>query len=98
MKNDEKSQIGWRLPPSLKDKFTEFCEPSLDSMEEEAAAALLIYMHLPRKIRELAKLEAKGVELVEPRFWADFGKGLELGITAQLNTPQKKRDSRKKKP
>jgi len=96
MENNGKCQIGWRIPSGLKDKFSDFCEKGPDSMEEEAAAAVLIYMHLPKKIRTLAKLETKGTSIVEPRFWEEFGKGLELGITAQFNIQRKGPGSRKK--
>ena len=98
MNNNEKIQIGWRLPQDLKDRFSGFCDkPSSDSMEEEAAGAIYVYMHLPQKIRELAKLEAKSVPMVDPAFWDDFGRGLELGIKAQLNIQQKPRDVSQKK-
>lgn len=100
MDENGKIQIGWRLPPGLKDKFSNFCDdPNSGSMEEEAAGALYIYMHLPEKIRELAKLEAKGVSMVESEFWDEFGEGLQLGIKAQLKNqpPKRKKPSSRKK-
>ena len=101
MENHEKTQVGWRLPTGLRDAFVDFCvKTDRDSMEEEAAAALHIYMHLPEKIRELAKLETKGVSMVESEFWDDFGEGLQLGIKAQLKNQKpkpKKASSQKKK-
>ncbi len=100
MENHEKTQVGWRLPAALRDLFVGFCaKTDRDSMEEEAAAALHIYMHLPEKIRELAKLETKGVSMVEPEFWSDFDKALELGIKAQLKSqrPKRKKSSSRKK-
>jgi len=91
MANDEKTTTGWKIPIELKDKFTDFCEGTPDSIQEECSAALLIYMYLPEKIRELAKLEVKGVSMVPHEFWEHFAVGLELGIQAQLNIQQQKK-------
>lgn len=98
MENNNKTTTGWQIPIDLKDRFTEFCEKIKDSrIQEECSAALYIYMYLPEKIRELAKLEVKGVPMVDSRFWTDFAKGLELGITAQLSIQQQKQAKSRKK-
>ena len=73
MRNNEKTTTGWQIPVELKDDFTAFCESTPDSIQEECSAALLIYMHLPSKIRELAKLDVGRIaKIVGPTTCENF--------------------------
>lgn len=90
--NAEKIKIGWLIPVPIKERFVDFCAEKGNLAQEDCAGALLIWQYLPAQIRESARLEAKGIRAVDKRFWKHFRAGLELGIQAQLNSPQQKPD------
>ena len=65
MKNNmEKVKTGWEIPVPIKDNFVEFCAHVGAIAQEDCAGALLIWQHLPAQLREVAKLDAKGVPVV----------------------------------
>jgi len=89
-KNNKKIAAGWYIPVDVRDKFAQFCAQMGSIIQEDCAGALIVWQHLPPEIRELAKLEAKGLRGADEQFWADFEAGLRLGIRAQLGSqPQK---------
>ena len=92
VKDVEKIQTGWQVPVSCKDSFTEFCDRVGSLVQEDCAGALVIWQYLPAQLRELAKLQAKGLVEVDQKFWDQFHQGLELGIQAQSNIPPQKPD------
>jgi hypothetical protein len=82
-KDDKKVAPGWYIPMEVREAFTAFCNLKGTVIQEDFAGALTVWRHLPAEIRELAKLEAKGLHPPEEQFWADFEAGLRLGIRAQ---------------
>lgn len=91
-KNSDKVMLGWYVPIEARRKFVEFCVEIGSLAQEDCAGALIIWQHLPAQIRELAKLQAKGLVEVDQNFWDQFRQGLELGIQAQSNIPPQKPD------
>jgi len=88
MKSD-KTPAGWPIPKSVKQEFINFCNSKGSMIQEDCAGALMIWRFLPAQIREWAKLEAKGIPAVDPKFWEDFEYGLRLGLASQLQNPPK---------
>lgn len=94
MAQNDKIQAGWRLPDNLKQEFIKFADKPI---EDEFAAAVYLYMKMPKNIRELAKLEIKSRSIVSPQFWDTFAGALREGIQVQLSIrEQKQRILRKK--
>lgn len=89
-KKSEKIKPGWYLPLSVRDKFTDFCSDQGTVIQQDFAGALVVWCNLPAELRELAKLEAKGLREPDPAFWEDFAAGLRLGIHAQRASQQEK--------
>ncbi len=87
-KMTKKIKTGWLVPIELKESFVNFCAEKGNVAQEDCAGALLIWQYLPAQIREQARLEAKGVQSVDKKFWKQFSLGLELGIQAQLSIQQ----------
>ena len=86
-KNLKKIATGWYIPIEVRERFTNFCNMKGTVIQEDFAGALTVWQHLPAEIRELAKLEAKGLRESDERFWADFEAGLRLGIHGQPVPP-----------
>ena len=93
-KNNGKTKLGWCIPKNIREDFTEFCATKGTLIQEECAGALIIYQFLPAEIRELARLQAKGVEDINSDFWKDFASALRLGIKAQQDNLHKRRKKR----
>lgn len=89
-KNNEKTKTGWPIPANIKDDFVNFCAEKGNIAQEDCAGALLIWQYLPAQVREQARLEAKGVLAIDKKFWKQFCSGVELGLQAQLKSPQQK--------
>jgi hypothetical protein len=85
-KNDKKIKTGWLIPVGIKDLFVNFCAEKGNIAQEDCAGALLIWQYLPAQVREQARLEAKGVQAIDKKFWKQFCSGVELGLRDQLNT------------
>ncbi len=86
-KKKDKVTAGWPIPPEVKESFVEFCAEKGNLAQEDCAGALVIWQYLPAQIREWARVEAKGRPAVDPAFWDDFRRGLELGLRARLSNP-----------
>ncbi len=84
-KNIEKTNTGWPIPTTIKESFSNFCADKGTIAQEDCAGALLIYQYLPAQVREQARLEAKGLQSIDKKFWKKFCEGVELGLQAQLN-------------
>ncbi|MHC4397871.1 MAG: hypothetical protein ACYS1A_19680 [Planctomycetota bacterium] len=91
----EKVKTGWLVPVKLKESFVNFCAEKGNVAQEDCAGALLIWQYLPAQTRELARLEAKGIQSADKTFWKQFSQGLELGVQAQLNIQRQKQEKEK---
>jgi len=89
-----KIQLGWEVPPEVKESFRDWCINKGVLVQEDCAGALVIWKHLPSIIREKAKLEAKGTPSIDAEFWKQFSQGLELAVQAQLNNLHKRPDEK----
>lgn len=90
-KNNNKVAVGWRIPIKVKDDFIAFCG-SVDSVAEgDCAGAIIVWQYLPPQIRELAKLEAKGISVVHKEYWLEFQKGLQAAINHQGKIQRRKK-------
>lgn len=99
-KKDAKIKTGWEISVSVKDKFTDWCAENGQVIQTAVAGALTVWPCLPPRIRQLALMEAQGVIDPQTEFWAEFERGLEVGIHAQLlhqqEKPSKRRGGKKK--
>ena len=77
---NKKVQPGWLIPSKVKDIFSAFCTDMGVVAQEDCAGALMLWTYLPAEIRELARLEAKGLREPDLEFWSHFAAGLRLGI------------------
>ena len=94
-KKDAKIKTGWEISVSVKDKLTEWCAENGQVIQTAVAGALTVWPCLPPRIRQLALMEAQGVIDPQIQFWAEFERGLEVGIYAQL-VRQPKKPAKKK--
>jgi hypothetical protein len=80
--------VGWEIPISVKDQFTDFCIKVGGHYQHECAGALLAWQHLPAEVREFAKLEAKGQPPDTPEeFWKGLAAALKAGFQVLRETP-----------
>ncbi len=93
MVKEEKVQLGWLVPFSVRESFRDFCIDNGFVVQDDCAGALALWPYLPAAIREQAKLHAKGIESIDATFWDSFRAGLELALQAQPDTQPKKRKS-----
>jgi hypothetical protein len=93
-KISEKTKPGWAIPTNIKEAFIEFCAHVGAIAQEDCAGALFLWQYMPPKIREWAKLHAKGSPVVDLDFWKGFGAGSETSIQA-LTESQKHKKTRK---
>jgi hypothetical protein len=96
-KKMKKIQLSWYVSTEVKSAFTEFCTENGLVIQDDCAGALTLWRHVPAEIRELAKLEAKGLREPAVAFWDEFARGLRRGIRDQLDAQQQKPGKRKKK-
>jgi len=68
-KNLETVKTGWPIPVKVKESFTEFCGHVDSVAQSDCAGALFLWQHMPERIREWAKLEAKDSPAVGKEFW-----------------------------
>ena len=87
---EEKVQLGWQVPVSVKEAFRDFCSDTSSIVQEDCAGALFIWRYMPAAIREQARMTAKGIGSVDKKFWEQFRAGIELALQARLNTQQQK--------
>lgn len=57
---DENVQLGWRIPPAVRDKFKEYCDDVGSDYGDSLAAAMTIWQHLPASIQRQSHLEVAG--------------------------------------
>ena len=74
---------GWPIPTDVKEAFVSFCAEKGTLVQEAAAAALLLYTHLPAQVREQAILESKGIVEPDLQFWQDFAAGLRQRLVSK---------------
>lgn len=90
-KNPEKIKPGWWVPVKVKESFVDFCSDVGHHVQEDFAGALFIWPYLPAQIRELANLEAKGIETAGNDFWQGLKTGLSGALTTPIEIPQQKK-------
>ena len=97
IKNNEKIKTGWPIPVNVKESFVTFCASKGTLAQEDCAGALTLWQYLPAEIREMVRLEVKGLMEPDLVFWQDFAAGLRLGIHAQQAARQEKPGKKGKK-
>ena len=96
-KINEKVKTGWYIPTAIKESFVEFCAHKGAITQEDCAGALFLWQHVPARLREWAKLEAKDSPVVEGDFWDGLHDGLDASIQALLESqPHKKKTGQTK--
>lgn len=79
-KMEKKTKTGWPIPVSIKDLFVNFCAEKGNLAQEDCAGALFIWQYLPAQIRESARLEAKGSQIADKKFWENFRSSVQQSL------------------
>lgn len=85
---DENVQLGWRIPPAVRDKFKEYCDDVGSDYGDSLAAAMTIWQHLPASIQRQSHLEVAGKQGVDQKFWEELRRGLDDAILDRVHRPK----------
>ena len=81
---------GWPMPRPLKEKFVKFADDVDGKVQGECAGAIWLWMQMPPIVRELAKLEAKGISITADGWWESFARKLAESMNGLRFVPDDK--------
>lgn len=93
----QKTKPGWAIPTDIKESFVNFCAHIGAIAQEDAAGALFLWQFMPERVREWAKLAAKGAPPVKEGFWQGLRKLIDAStpeLSAGSNAAEAKKSAK----